>query len=220
MIVVIGDLINSRTLKNRLSTQEQLKDCLNEINEKYSDEIGSKFIITLGDEFQGLLLTGRDCLRIVDEISFRMSPIEIRFGLGVGELKTVMNKEFCTEMDGPVFWKAREAIQIVHKENDYGRANIHLCSQKNDPSVILINEILKLTALQMSGWRSTQKQVFRLILEDGIMLPDKINHQSMASRLGIQNSSLTRRFESSGIKRYMTARSDAVNAIEELNKSQ
>jgi hypothetical protein len=219
VIVIIGDLINSRKLKNRLSAQERLKDSLSEVNKKYSDEIGSKFMITLGDEFQGLLLTGCNCLRILDEISFRMSPIEIRFGLGVGELNTVLNKELCTGMDGPVFWKAREAIQVIHKKNDYGRTNVHLCSQKNDFSVVLINDILKLTALQMSGWRDTQKEIYRLVLEDGIILPDKINHQRMSSRLGILNSSLSRRFESSGIKRYMTARLNAETAIEILNKS-
>lgn len=217
MIAIIGDLIKSRQIQDRHSMQEQLKDCLDDINEKYSDIIISRFTITLGDEFQGLLLTGHNCLRILDEIALRIYPATIRYGLGVGELSTLINSGLCIRMDGPVFWKAREAIQLIHKNNDYGRTNIHLCSQKNDPSVPLINEIIKLTAFQASGWRSSQKDLYQLILKDGITSPDRINHHSMASRLGILDSSLTRRFESSGIKRYMTARLKAESAIEKLN---
>jgi len=219
MIAIIGDLINSRRINNRFLVQEQLQGCLNELNAKYSDQIVSKFSITLGDEFQGLLLTGEKSLCMVDEVTFSMFPCKIRFGLGIGNLNTSINHENCLGMDGPVFWRAREAIEIVHGDNDYHRANIHLCSQENEPTVKLINEILKLTALQVSGWRKTQNELYKFILDEAIGTPDQISHTKLASMLGISRSSLTRRFESSGIKRYMKAHLEAESAIERINQS-
>lgn len=217
MIVIIGDLIDSRKLQNRTFVQQQLQNCINELNNKYHDDISAKFTVTLGDEFQGLLLSGFNSLRMIDEIQIRMSPVKIRFGIGIGRLHTPINHEVCIGMDGPAFWKAREALNFVHENNDYSRINIHLCLEKHDPSVNLINEIIKLTALQMSGWRKTQKELYQMVLEEGIMSPEKINHQRMAKKIGISSSSLSRRFESSGIKRYMSAQMEAESAIQTIN---
>ena len=52
---IIGDIIDSKTIKDRLSIQNKLTNCLNVINQTYHDEIVANFTITLGDEFQGLL---------------------------------------------------------------------------------------------------------------------------------------------------------------------
>lgn len=40
---------------------------ISDINEKYSDDISAKFIITLGDEFQGLLCNGINTMNIMLE---------------------------------------------------------------------------------------------------------------------------------------------------------
>ena len=218
MLAIIGDIINSKSLTDRQHTQRELRKILERINQRYEDILASNFTITLGDEFQGVLQNSTSLFRIVDEISFQLQPVKLRFGIGVGTLTTELDPDSSIGADGPAYWKAREAIEFVHKNNDYGRANIHLEVEDPDCSVELINEILKLTALQVSGWRDSQIEVYKVILQDEILDPEQINHQRIAENLGILMSSLTRRFESSGIKRYMSARREAELALERISK--
>ncbi|MDY0126295.1 MAG: SatD family protein [Anaerolineaceae bacterium] len=218
MIAVIGDIIKSRSILDRHKTQQDLQSVLLQINQHHQALLASRFTITLGDEFQGLFKNSRGLLHILDEISFSLQPIRLRFGIGVGTLTTEIDPTTSIGADGPAYWKAREAIEFVHKNNDYGRANIHLGVQEPDDTVDLINQILKLTALQVSGWRDSQIEVYKIILEEEIIDPEEINHQRIAEKLDILTSSLTRRFESSGIKRYMSACIDAELALERINK--
>ncbi|MFA5612140.1 MAG: SatD family protein [Anaerolineaceae bacterium] len=218
MIAIIGDIIKSKSIPNRRKAQEELGEILQTVNQRFEVLFASKFTITLGDEFQGVLKDSNGLFRMLDQISFSMLPINLRFGIGVGSLTTEFNPASSIGADGPAYWKAREAIEDVHKNNDYGRANIQLLAQEPDTTVNLINEILKLTALQVSGWRESQVDVYKVILEEEIVDPEEINHQLIAEKLGILTSSLSRRFESSGIKRYMSARREAELALGRINK--
>lgn len=218
MIAIIGDIIKSRRLTDRQKTQQDLRAVLERINHRYEDLLASRFTITLGDEFQGVLKTSTRMTRILDEIAFALMPIGLRFGIGVGKLSTELDPRASIGADGPAYWAAREAIAYAHKNNDYGRANIHLYAQNEDVSVGLINEILKLTSLQVSGWRDSQIEVFKVLLEHEILDPEQINHQQIAQELGILTSSLTRRLESSGIKRYLSARIAVELAVERINE--
>lgn len=217
MIAVIGDIIKSKSILDRHKTQQDLQRVLLQINQRHQAMLASRFTITLGDEFQGLFKDGNGLLHILDEISFSLRPIGLRFGIGVGTLTTEVDPTTSIGADGPAYWKAREAIEFIHKNNDYGRANIHLSVQEQDDTVNLINQILKLTALQVSGWRDSQIEVYKIILEEDLMEPEEINHQRIADKLDILTSSLTRRFESSGIKRYMSACREVELALERIN---
>ena len=218
MIAVIGDMIKSRSISDRYRAQQVLQEELHRINLRYQASLASKFTVTLGDEFQGLIKNSHGLLRLLDEISFALLPIRFRFGIGIGTLNTEIDPTTSLGADGPAYWKAREAIDFVHKYNDYGRANVHLMAANHHESIGLINEILKLTAFQMSGWRDSQLEVYRRILSEGILDPDSIKHREMAEQIGISPSALTRRFESSGIKRYMLSRVEAEAAIERINE--
>lgn len=82
-IAIIGDIKNSKKIEDRNRVQKKLNEILNDINEKYQDDISAKFIITLGDEFQGLLGDGKNVIEIIEEIQWKMHPVEIRFGIGM-----------------------------------------------------------------------------------------------------------------------------------------
>ena len=53
--VIIGDLIDSRNIKNRKKAQQNLNFVLEKVNKKYCELILVPFKITLGDEFVGVL---------------------------------------------------------------------------------------------------------------------------------------------------------------------
>ena len=73
-VAIIGDMKDSRHLENRKEVQTHLQKILNQVNKKYEKDIASRFLITLGDEFQGLLYTGKDVLRIISEIRIQLYP--------------------------------------------------------------------------------------------------------------------------------------------------
>ncbi len=50
---IIGDIKASKGLSGREEAQEKLKKILKYVNEVYQNNIAAKFLITLGDEFQG-----------------------------------------------------------------------------------------------------------------------------------------------------------------------
>ena len=73
-IVLIGDLIGSRKIRNRGEIQERLRDVLAQLNERYSSMLASRLMLTLGDEFQESSGPIR-LLRLLDELS----PLRIPF---------------------------------------------------------------------------------------------------------------------------------------------
>ena len=102
-IAIIGDIKDSRKIANRSEVQSRLKMVLDGINHGYDDDIASKFIITLGDEFQGLLCEGSNTMKIISEIEMKMHPIRLRFGVGIGEITTEIDKEMALgENDVPI----------------------------------------------------------------------------------------------------------------------
>ena len=92
-IAIIGDIKESRKINDRNNVQNKLKAVLIKINQKYESAISAKFTITLGDEFQGLLCVGENVIDIIEEIRREMSPVQIRFGIGVGEINTDINSD-------------------------------------------------------------------------------------------------------------------------------
>lgn len=112
-IAIIGDIKKSRELEKRQEVQNKLKIVLEEINEKYLEDISAKFLITLGDEFQGLLFDGRNILKIIREIQMSLYPVELRFGIGIGKITTEIDTDRALGADGPGYYNARKAIEIL-----------------------------------------------------------------------------------------------------------
>jgi len=107
---VIGDIIGSRNVDDRAGLQRQLNAGLADVNRQYADQIASQYLLTIGDEFQGLLRTPEDLDRILASLRVAVHPVDLRFGIGVGGLVTPM-REQAIGMDGPCFQRARAAIE-------------------------------------------------------------------------------------------------------------
>lgn len=117
-MTMICDLKNSKQLKNREMIQYKLIDAIKSVNAIYKASIASPFLITIGDEWQGLLKYPSDYSEIIDYFQKYMEDIAFYCGVGVGEV-TIHNFELTVnQLDGPSFHKARNAIKIA-KENNY-----------------------------------------------------------------------------------------------------
>ncbi|MGT2906331.1 SatD family protein [Streptococcus dentiloxodontae] len=216
-LAVIGDLIASKELADeRQQVQEKMLLALSEINQVYADYIVSKFSITLGDEFQGLLKENAPIFQIIDDINRRIYPRKLRYGLGKGEILTKINPEISIGSDGPAYWRAREAIQQVHQKNDYGNTQVFV--RVNDAfKDTCLNALISASEAIKSDWRNSQMELLNVLLEQGVY-DERFDHQSLAERLGIQASALSKRLKSSSLKVYLRARNTALTLLQSSKK--
>lgn len=113
---IIGDIKRFKKIENRCEIQEKLKKILDNVNSIYNNDISAKFLITLGDEFQGLLEITAPILEIIKYIQREIYPIKLRFGVGIGNVSTLINHEAAIGADGPAFYAAREMIEFLREQ--------------------------------------------------------------------------------------------------------
>jgi SatD family (SatD) len=209
-IAIIGDIKKSRELKDRDHVQEQLKETLSIINEKYENDISAKFLITLGDEFQGLLHTGHHIIKIIEEIQRSINPVKVRFGIGVGEIVTDINPNMALGADGPGYYKARQAIDFLklsEQKRKSHASDIRIeVDGENETTVILLNTILSLLSVIKGNWSERQREIIwdALIHQDG--------QKKSAERLHVAQSSIQRGLINGNYYAYKEA-IDTVNRI-------
>ncbi len=187
-IAIIGDIIGSKKIKNRKEIQEKLKQTLNQVNEKYDDVIASKFIITLGDEFQGLLNLGNYTMEIIYYIKKELYPVKIRFGVGVGSISTRINKDMAIGADGPGYYKAREAINNLKELENKKKKALYdiqiLIDGDNNLQELSLNSIFKLMYSIESHWTSKQREII------DYMLFENDNQSIAAQYFGVSQSNI------------------------------
>ncbi|WP_040328979.1 SatD family protein [Clostridium ihumii] len=117
-LTMICDIKNSRHIDNREFVQMEIISTLKKCNSIFEKYIVSPFIITLGDEWQGLLIENTPYLDIISFLEQSL-PQNIKFytGIGIGAI-TIHNFELTVnQLDGPSFYLARKAIKYAKKNN-------------------------------------------------------------------------------------------------------
>ena len=211
---LIGDIIESRHLANRAQQQEALNRVLDNLNDRYQAHLASRFSLTLGDEFQGLVKVGAPIFQMIDELRLALPELNLRFGLGLGEILTSINPAFSLGADGPAYWRAREAIQQVHQQHHYETVHVYLLTGQENQDTIL-NHSLALSEFVRSSWIQSQMETFRTILDLGYY-QSRFDQKRVASALGLSSSAFAKRMKSSGIKLYLDVKNDLNQAIEKL----
>jgi hypothetical protein len=212
-IAIIGDIIDSKFIKNRLEIQKKLQDVLNDINIKYSSNIESQFMITLGDEFQGLLSSGENIIDIIESIQIKMFPVHIRFGIGIGKIETEINK-IPLGADGSAYHHARNMINKIkntEKKNKSSNSNIMLESDGDHMNLeILLNTILSLCTTITQKWTDRQREVaFDCILNGD-------NQREVATRLNISQSAVYKLLANSNYYSYRKAMDTVSQALKNI----
>jgi hypothetical protein len=216
-LAVIGDVKSSKTLNNRNEVQEKLKKTLNDVNSLYSENIAAKFLITLGDEFQGLLFYTEKIVEIIKYIQREMYPVKIRFGVGIGEISTKINKDAAIGADGPAFYAARNTISMIHDyEKKIKKQAPDIQVNKYDDDIFEITEINTLLSLIKAiedSW--TDKQ--RYTIWD--MMVNQGSQESCALRLNTSQSTIARRLADGKYVVYVNALKIIEEAIGKLEEN-
>ncbi len=175
---IIGDIRHSRLLPRRGAVQKRFAGSIEKINREFRKEIASSLLITLGDEFQGLLISPAESYRLVRRFQELMDPVLFSFGVGVGTLSTPLEKR-AVGMDGEAFHRARAALEKARK----GRRE--LLYSFDSPALDLVNALIGLLDDRWGRLTDRQKEIRRLLLE----LPGQ---QAVARRLRISQPAVSR----------------------------
>lgn len=169
-LAIIGDLVASRTLnpKERARVQKRFQAVLDGVNKTFKDEITSLFLITAGDEAQGILNRPNCCYQIIRKIQIELAPTEIVFGLGYGPLSTAIG-EFAIGADGPAFYFARQSLNESKEERKaYGKSILREVRFHSNESLRdkTINALFLALAVIKSHWTNKQSKILHM-LEQG-----------------------------------------------------
>ena len=213
-IAIIGDIRNSRNLEKRHLIQYQLRAVLNDINDSFKEDIAAKFMITLGDEFQGLLCTGEHVLQIIYKIQRAMYPIQIRFGIGVGEITTDIDAEMAIGADGPGYYMARKAIELL-KQDELQRkktvSDIRIEIDTDESEMCdMMNTVFMMLSVIERRWSERQREIIWDMerYQDG--------QKKCAQRLGIAQSSVNRGLENGNYYAYRDAKEKIADVLQEI----
>lgn len=167
--VITGDIKKSRKLENRSEVQKRLKSGLSEINLKYKEELLSDFMITLGDEFQGVLKSPEKCYSVFLDIQDSLH-LNIYFGIGIGDIETEIYEK-TIEMDGSAFYRSREALKEAKKK----KSSLILKSG-SDYFDEIVNTIFNLITIIRDKWTKRQKEIVEFYKSGELTYEDVAQH--------------------------------------------
>ena len=217
-LALIADVIDSKMVQARFNLQKQLEETLQKMNGFFADYLASCFTLTLGDEFQALLKMNAPVFQIIDTLRSELSPTQLRFGIGLGEIVTAIDPLQSIGADGPAYWNARAAINLVHQKNDYGNTQIYF-SSGNDSQDLLVNALIASGEAIRSSWRDSQEEILLDLLKRSVY-SETFSQQDLAQSLAINPSALSKRLKSSSIRVYLRGRAAALACIQSLEKGE
>ncbi|MBQ7919653.1 MAG: hypothetical protein IJ324_06915 [Lachnospiraceae bacterium] len=213
-IAIIGDMRDSREIGHRREVQNKLNSVLGTINEKYNSMIASKFMITLGDEFQGLLLEGVRVVDIIEEIQMSMYPQQIRFGIGIGRITTDINPNMAIGADGPGYYNARTAIEYVKRSEQRSKtqsSDIRIEIEQDSKSLsVTLNTIFMLMTVIQRDWSPRQREIIWEFERR------ECSQAACAERLNISQSTVQRSLTSSNYYAYKEAKESVSKVLREI----
>lgn len=203
---VIGDIVSSKSLKERTKIQKKLENCLMMLNEKYEDVMIKKLSITLGDEFQALFSDGKYLLEIIHRIELEIYPVKLRFGIGIGNIEfDYGNLDSPYQSDGSVWWNARRAIEKVEAKKSKNKieyiSNIYIISN-DEVFNNRINIILDMCYSIKSTWKEKQIELISYTIGKYGFKGDFI-YKDVASYFGQSISTIYGKYKASKYSNYV-----------------
>lgn len=184
---------------------------------KNENPVASNFMITLGDEFQGLLASTAHLMHIIDFIERSMFPTRLRFGIGIGEIHTPITQASPFGMDGPAYHIARDMITVLkasERMSGEPEANMRIGIQENDKLALPVNAALSLMSTIKDEWTEKQVQVINAFMGEG-----RMKQQTTAQVVGITQPSVQKALAASHFYTYHYALNAVSVALTDIQES-
>ena len=193
-IAIIADMVGSRSVarSRRSALQEKFADLMDSLNRDYKKMIASRFVITLGDEFQGLLNAASPIPDLIWRLEQEFSRVEFRVGIGLGRLDTPIQK-YAINIDGPALHIARAAVEDAKRNKVLG-GTFRGFGDLDD----VLNGIARLLWFQRSRWTVSQRTIANFIRRG-------MSQTQVAKRLRVTKQVVSKQVSASGCYDYMAA---------------
>ena len=189
---IIGDINKSRGLPARGRVQKKFQKSIDSINREFRPQIASRFKLTLGDEFQGLLKSPAQSYRLVRRFQDLMGIVPFAFGIGIGPLATPVIPKEALGMDGECFYRAREALKLAKKKKQ------EVVYDFPGPALRLVNVLISSLEKQWKSLNPTDQRIVQLSKED-------LTQKDMAKELGITQQAISKVYRSKVIREMVDA---------------
>lgn len=194
--VITADIIDSKKKFYRPEEVLQLQERIEIFNDEVKEDLVSSFSLSRGDEVQGVMKSPEHLLAILRKLRYRFYPLEIRIGIGIGEIATPVNPGDSWAMNGEAFYLAREALDEV-KGKRWDKTRLRTENPLLEKGVL---PILKLLDIIQDKWTAQQWEAIHLYEKTGTL-------KKTAEQLGIAFQNVE--------KRCVAARWQVVKEVEE-----
>lgn len=193
-VAVIADMVRSRDLSSsqRRLLQKQFGALIVYLNQNYRKAIAAKFVITLGDEFQGILHSAALIPDLIWHLEQDFPGRELRVGIGFGTLDTPLQK-VAINIDGPVLHAARAAIESSKKARALGGVFRGFADWDD-----ILNGIARLLWFHRSRWTPAQRSIADLLRQG-------MSQTQIADKLRIKKQVVSRQVFAAGGFQYIAA---------------
>ena len=194
-VAVIGDMVASRSLSpsERSRVQDEFTDLIEGLNRDYGDHLRAKFVITLGDEFQGLLRNAGVIPQLIWSLEERFTARELRLGFGYGTIYTSI-REYAINVDGPALHQARKSIETAKRQGLRGGVFTGFGAAMDSP----LNGFARALHHLRATWPRRQREVVRSLHAGG-------KGTEIAQILGITKQAVSRYASLAGWEAYREA---------------
>ena len=199
-IALIADIKNSRKIDNREVFQNEFIDVIKKLNEFFANSIVSKFTVTTGDEFQGLINNLSIIIDIITYLRLNLKSVEFRYGIGIGSLITDVDKNIAIGSDGPAYYMARDSINSVKKNensNKKAKTDIMIYSEEPLKDLPYINLLLKNNYYLYTKMSAHQREIVNYF----ILNNDK-KEKDTSDKLNVSQQSINKSLHSAGYYYY------------------
>lgn len=113
-VAMIVDIVRSRELRDRAKAQDRVRDAFLAADAAVAPI--RPLWWTAGDEFQALYATAADAIAATTIVRATLPDgLDLRFGIGVGEVTEVASGTGATIYDGSAWWNARAAVEEAER---------------------------------------------------------------------------------------------------------
>ncbi|MGH7546251.1 MAG: SatD family protein [Gemmatimonadota bacterium] len=189
---VLADVVRSRSVTEAQALQSALESAASRLGRVFGDELAAEATITSGDEVQILLHSPESAFDVMLELVNAMHPMELRFGVGRGELQTPL-RPTTGSLSGPVFYAAREALDRARRQGWAGVFDGF--GERSETLTVLADCALSI----VGGWTPAQRESARAYLERG-------TQEAAAKALGLHRTTVTRNLERGLVRQVIRCR--------------
>jgi DNA-binding CsgD family transcriptional regulator len=194
VIALIGDLAASRLFRDddRADLQRELEHLIEVLNRQYAQAFLSRFTVTIGDEFQGLLHDAPVIADLAWDLDRIIKQTRIRLGLGRGPVYTPI-RDTAVGMDGPAFHAARRAISLAKERSIFGGVYLGF----GEDADTILTGLASLLAAIRHDHTAQQSDVVELLRQG-------LSQAAIAQKLGIRAQTVNRHVKAAKWQLYHT----------------